>query len=102
MNRELQLPGCLVDVNLTCACLGNAHRPPSLRCFTEPGGRCCLRGSLPVRKHASGCAPRLGPTIKPSGSTARGSPSMPEFAPTELLPLGPDATEYRLLTTDGV
>jgi len=27
---------------------------------------------------------------------------MPEFAPTELLPLGPDTTEYRLLTTDGV
>jgi fumarate hydratase class I len=27
---------------------------------------------------------------------------MPEFAFTELLPLGPDPTEYRLLTTDGV
>ena len=27
---------------------------------------------------------------------------MPEFAFTELLPLGPDTTEYRLLTTDGV
>jgi hypothetical protein len=27
---------------------------------------------------------------------------MPEFAYTELLPLGPDHTEYRLLTTDGV
>jgi len=27
---------------------------------------------------------------------------MPEFSPTELLPLGPDATEYRLLTGDGV
>jgi fumarate hydratase class I len=27
---------------------------------------------------------------------------MPEFAPAELLPLGPDTTEYRLLTTDGV
>jgi fumarate hydratase class I len=27
---------------------------------------------------------------------------MPEFTPTELLPLGPDATEYRLLATDGV
>jgi fumarate hydratase, class I len=27
---------------------------------------------------------------------------MPEFAYTEVLPLGPDTTEYRLLTTDGV
>jgi fumarate hydratase class I len=27
---------------------------------------------------------------------------MPEFAHTELLPLGPDETDYRLLTTDGV
>ena len=27
---------------------------------------------------------------------------MPEFAFTELLPLGPDTTEYRLLSTDGV
>src|SRR6185436_8834526 len=27
---------------------------------------------------------------------------MPEFAFTELLPLGPDTTDYRLLTTDGV
>jgi fumarate hydratase class I len=27
---------------------------------------------------------------------------MPEFDFTELLPLGPDSTEYRLLTTDGV
>ena len=27
---------------------------------------------------------------------------MPEFAFTELLPLGPDTTQYRLLTTDGV
>ena len=27
---------------------------------------------------------------------------MPEFAYTDLLPLGPDATEYRLLTSDGV
>ncbi len=30
------------------------------------------------------------------------SPVMPEFAYTDLLPLGPDATEYRLLTTAGV
>ncbi len=27
---------------------------------------------------------------------------MPEFAYTDLLPLGPDATEYRLLTADGI
>src|SRR5262249_16282532 len=27
---------------------------------------------------------------------------MPEFTPTELLPLGPDTTGYRLLTRDGV
>jgi fumarate hydratase, class I len=27
---------------------------------------------------------------------------MPEFDFTELLPLGHDSTEYRLLTTDGV
>ena len=27
---------------------------------------------------------------------------MPEFAYTDLLPLGPDATEYRLLTSDGI
>ena len=27
---------------------------------------------------------------------------MPEFSYTDLLPTGPDATEYRLLTTDGV
>ena len=27
---------------------------------------------------------------------------MPEFAYTELLSLGPDTTEYRLLTTEGV
>ncbi len=27
---------------------------------------------------------------------------MPEFAYTDLLPLGPDAAEYRLLTTDGI
>ena len=30
------------------------------------------------------------------------SPVMPEFAYTDLLPLGPDTTGYRLLTTDGV
>jgi fumarate hydratase class I len=29
-------------------------------------------------------------------------PTMPEFAYTDLLPLGPDATEYRLLTADGI
>jgi fumarate hydratase class I len=28
--------------------------------------------------------------------------TMPEFAYTDLLPLGPDAAEYRLLTTDGI
>src|SRR5258707_13936230 len=28
--------------------------------------------------------------------------TMPEFAYTDLLPLGPDATEYRLLTADGI
>lgn len=27
---------------------------------------------------------------------------MPEFAYTDLLPAGPDSTEYRLLTTDGI
>ena len=27
---------------------------------------------------------------------------MPEFAYTDLLPLGPDETPYRLLTTEGV
>ena len=27
---------------------------------------------------------------------------MTEFAYSDLLPLGPDTTEYRLLTTDGV
>jgi fumarate hydratase class I len=27
---------------------------------------------------------------------------MPEFAHTDLLPLGPDETEYRLLTADGM
>jgi len=27
---------------------------------------------------------------------------MPEFAYTDLLPLGPDSTDYRLLTTDGI
>ncbi len=27
---------------------------------------------------------------------------MPEFTPTELLPLGPDTTDYRLLTADGL
>ena len=27
---------------------------------------------------------------------------MPEFAYTDLLPLGPDATDYRLLTADGI
>jgi fumarate hydratase class I len=27
---------------------------------------------------------------------------MPEFAYTDLLPLGPDATDYRLLTVDGI
>ena len=30
------------------------------------------------------------------------SPVMPDFAYTDLLPLGPDTTEYRLLTTGGV
>ena len=29
-------------------------------------------------------------------------PIMPEFAYTDLLPLGPDDTEYRLVTADGV
>jgi fumarate hydratase, class I len=29
-------------------------------------------------------------------------PTMPEFAYTDLLPLGPDATDYRLLTADGI
>ena len=29
-------------------------------------------------------------------------PTMPEFAYTDLLPLGPDAAEYRLLTADGI
>ena len=29
-------------------------------------------------------------------------PTMPEFAYTDLLPLGPDATDYRLLTADGM
>ncbi len=27
---------------------------------------------------------------------------MPEFAYTDLLPVGPDTTQYRLLTADGV
>jgi fumarate hydratase class I len=27
---------------------------------------------------------------------------MPEFTYTDLLPLGPDGTEYRLLTEDGM
>ena len=27
---------------------------------------------------------------------------MPEFAYTDLLPLGPDTTDYRLLTADGI
>src|SRR6266852_5339512 len=29
-------------------------------------------------------------------------PTMPEFAYIDLLPLGPDATDYRLLTADGI
>src|ERR1700727_562938 len=29
-------------------------------------------------------------------------PTMPEVAYTDLLPLGPDATDYRLLTADGI
>src|SRR5438445_8281329 len=32
----------------------------------------------------------------------RGGSLMPEFADSDLLPLGPDETEYRLLTTEGV
>jgi fumarate hydratase, class I len=37
-----------------------------------------------------------------SPNTANEDAIMPEFAYTDLLPLGPDATEYRLLTADGV
>src|SRR6266571_4039747 len=102
MNRELQLPGRLVDVNLTRACLGNAHRPPSLTGTPSRGAGAAyglprlFAGMHPLPR------PGTGPTIKPTGSTARGSASMPEFTPTELLPLGPDTTDYRLLTADGV
>src|SRR2546430_7268187 len=35
-------------------------------------------------------------------SPAKESPTMPEFAYTDLLPVGPDTTQYRLLTADGV
>src|SRR5690348_16630852 len=34
MDREFQLPCCLIDLHLTRACPGNAHWPPSL-----PGAR---------------------------------------------------------------
>jgi fumarate hydratase, class I len=39
---------------------------------------------------------------RPCHRSARGMPTMPEFAYTDLLPLGQDTTEYRLLTADGV
>src|SRR5690348_10071112 len=47
-------------------------------------------------------APRHATYHKTSSPTARGSARMPEFTPTELLPVGADTTEYRLLTADGV
>src|SRR4051812_16272676 len=51
---------------------------------------CGMRDSAAARS-----SPRH-PTASPARTT------MPEFAFTELLPQGPDDTEYRLLTADGI
>ena len=71
------------------------HRP--LRLGAPPG-----RGRDPDLAHrvvldpdvVLGHAPTVGPDLA--------FPSMTDLAFTELLPLGPDDTPYRLLTTDGV
>src|SRR6266516_710247 len=41
-------------------------------------------------------------TSQSPASPAKESLTMPEFAYTDLLPVGPDTTQYRLLTADGV
>src|SRR5690348_12101239 len=88
MDREFQLPGRLVDVHRTRACLGNAHRPPSFPGTPSRGCRCCHPGSPPDRMHSCSAASRHATYHKTSSPTARGSARMPEFTPTELLPLG--------------
>jgi fumarate hydratase, class I len=45
---------------------------------------------------------RPGSTMKRHHHQHEDEDTMPEFAYTDLLPLGPDATEYRLLTADGI
>jgi fumarate hydratase, class I len=45
---------------------------------------------------------RPGSTMKRHHHPHEDEDTMPEFAYTDLLPLGPDATEYRLLTADGI
>src|SRR6516165_7641413 len=90
------------------------HRCPRDWCLPQERSSAailtCTPGRVPVlpcrfppdRIHARAATARHGTYHKASGSPARGSAVMPEFAHTELLPLGPDTTEYRLLTADGI
>src|SRR6516165_6439400 len=61
------------------------------------------RNGPPAQRTAQGQRVRplpLATSLHPAHD--RGMPTMPEFAYTDLLPLGPDTTRYRLLTAAGV
>ena len=101
MDREFQLPCCLIDLHLTGVCPGNAHCA-ILTWYTGPVPVFVIQVPRMIAAMHARHPARLATYHKASGLTARGSASMPEFTPTELLPLGADTTEYRRLTGEGV
>src|SRR5262245_58927171 len=72
MDRELQLPGCLIDMQLTGVCPGNAHRPPSLPGTPDRGPVLVIQvPRMIAAMHARRLA-RHATYHKASGPTARG------------------------------
>src|SRR5262245_21566876 len=122
VRRLLQLPGRLAEVHLALAGVLHGHRAAPLALVAaadQPGPRC--RSGQDTRQSAryasghAGCPPGWRPASQdPPDRPLRWDrpchpphppdepPTMPEFAYSDLLPLGQDTTRYRLLTAEGV
>src|SRR5215469_18856420 len=113
VRRELQLSGRLAEIHPARASLLSAHRVPHplpltallIRQDTQRIQRACGDGAERPACAAYGTGPPHAATTignVPATVLRPRMPTMPEFAYTDLLPVGEDTTRYRLLTADGV
>src|ERR1019366_3303122 len=76
----------------------------NLAIATRPAARCAAARQSVERALAPAQPPPVPrrSTINSIENLARGCADMPDFTCTDLLPAGPDTTEYPLLTSDGI